>query len=179
MLLLERSKKTRSTENRWIRDFTSCSWIPSLAAAGECEATSGHRRQVILVFLSREYKFSRCKHSLLLHIPGSRQGQTHLQVTWPQNDRAAVWPLMTATWHSDPLIVRPLICLQQLSVCRLSRGWALWKDHKGTEMPIVITWLKMHAYVTCCCPFCSLMQWDSTDLHSVCFHGHSKRFILK
>lgn len=111
--------------------------------ACECQTTYGHRRQVILIFLSWKYKYSRRKHSLLFRNwaeKGSHQGQTYLQVTWPQNDTAAVWPLMTGTWarltHRPTNSVAgnlfvPAQCVQTFK--RLSALCDPWIDHKGKK----------------------------------------------
>lgn len=68
--------------------------ISSLAVACECQAAYGHSRQVILVFLSWKYKFSRRKHSLLFH---SR--------AWKGIPSGTGIPAghMTAKWHSSCL----------------------------------------------------------------------------
>lgn len=77
------------------------------------------------------------------------------------------WDVSEPGWHAGPLIVRRVICLYQLQ-CVWAFKWlkALcdpWIDHKGRDVPIVITWPKICAYLPCECPFCALIGWDGTE----------------
>lgn len=109
----------------------------------------GRRRTVILVFLSMGDKFSPGKQRLLC-------SKKQADVPAAENNRAAVWPRMTAIWAQAGWHTGPLICLHGLGLCvgflRLAALFEPWIDHKETQTPIVVS----------CCQFCSLMPWDST-----------------
>lgn len=104
--------------------------IPSLAVACECH---GHRRQVILIFLSWMYKFSRGKHSLLFHSRGLERDPVGGRLTCRSHGRRMTrqlsdhwWQAPEPGWHTGPLIVRLLMCLYQLNVCRQTAESSLW-----------------------------------------------------